>query len=74
MDEAEAVILPEDYDDFAESFTRDNVLELTKNGKVYMYSYRLKIANGAIKVTLRAGMVNENGKSQLIVGVCEADQ
>ena len=74
VDEAEAVILPEDYDDFAESFTRDNVLELTKNGKVYMYSYRLKIANGAIKVTLRAGMVNENGKSQLIVGVCEADQ
>ena len=71
---ADVVIDPEDYEYFVSEFKKENILRNTNEGKVFIMNYGLKIGNGVVKVTLRAGMVNEKGRSQLIVGIYEANQ
>ncbi len=67
--DAKAVIVPEDTEYFESNFSREQVLEKTKNGGIYTIHYRLVIDGKPVKINLRAGMVNEKDGPQLIVGV-----
>ncbi|MCR5802182.1 MAG: hypothetical protein K6G57_07625, partial [Lachnospiraceae bacterium] len=67
--DAKAIIVPEDTEYFESNFSREQVLEKTKNGGIYTIHYRLVIDGKPVKINLRAGMVNEKGGPQLIVGV-----
>ena len=62
-------IHPDDYDQFAEQFTKENILAKTETGKVFVIKYRLKIGDDYVKINLRAGRVKEKDGIQLIVGV-----
>ncbi len=74
LKKADDAIDPDDYEYFVSEFKKENILRNTNDGKVFIMNYGLKIGNGVVKVTLRAGMVNEKGRSQLIVGIYEANQ
>ena len=62
-------IFEEDLEDFLQEFDRDRIMETTKKGEVFTMNYRLKIGDGAIRVKLRVGIVEEKDGPQLIVGV-----
>ena len=62
-------IHPDDIETFIEAFTKENVLEETRDKGVFKVYYRLNLSGEYIKICLRAGMVEENGKKLLIVGV-----
>ncbi len=62
-------IHPDDLEDFMRVFTRENILEKTKEGKIFSISYRLILGDVTAKVNLRAGLVQEKDGPQLIVGV-----
>lgn len=66
-------ILPEDLDMFMEEFSRDKILEKTGNGGIFIMNYRLMLAGEPVKITLRAGIVNEKDGPQLIVGISRSD-
>ena len=67
--ESIGVIHPEDYENFKNEFTKENVLNKTRDGKVFVIKYRLKLGEEYAKIHLRAGMVKEKDGMQLIVGV-----
>ena len=69
LKESEDKILPEDYDEFKKVFTKENVLEKTKDGSVFKIHYRLKIGGEPVRISLRAGLLQEKDGPQLIVGV-----
>ena len=62
-------IADEDYDRVMAELSRENILEQTKDGKLFKTRYHLDLGNGYVHVTLRAGLVNEKDGPQLIVGV-----
>ncbi len=62
-------IADKDYDRVMAELTRENILEKTKNGKVFKIRYDLKLGDDYVRVSLRAGLVNEKDGPQLIVGV-----
>ena len=63
------VIWQEDVDYFMSVFSKDKILERTKNGGIYRIRYRLILGGEVVRITLRAGMVMEKDGPQLIVGV-----
>lgn len=63
------VIHPDDLDYFMAVFTKKKVFERTENGGVYKITYRLMINDEPVRVSLRAGMVNDSDGKQLIVGI-----
>ncbi|MBO4373766.1 MAG: EAL domain-containing protein [Lachnospiraceae bacterium] len=67
--ESIAFIHPDDYERFRNSFTKENVLKQTVDGKVYSIGYRLKLGDDYSDIWLRAGRIKENDGEQLIVGV-----
>ncbi len=69
IEESAGLMHPDDYDRFTKNFTKERVLEQTKDGQVYIIRYRLKFGDGYMKICLRAGRVKEKDGMQLIVGV-----
>ena len=69
--EIEDKIFPDDYDTFMEEFTRENILEKTADGDVFMLNYRLIMSGRPVDITLRAGLVKEKDGLKLIVGVAK---
>ncbi len=67
--ESKPVIHPDDFDYFMSVFSKERILEQTKQGKVYKINYRLLINNEPTLVSLRAGLVQESDGPQLIVGL-----
>ena len=66
-------IYAEDHEMFASLFSKENILaEIRRHGRFTM-RYRLLIEEEPVYVTLRAALLEENGRSQLIVGVSRAD-
>ncbi|MBQ7583234.1 MAG: EAL domain-containing protein [Lachnospiraceae bacterium] len=63
------VIHPDDLDYFLSVFSKEQILERTRNGGIYKINYRLMLGNEPVRVSLRAGMVTEQDGPQLIVGV-----
>ena len=63
------VIHPEDLDYLKKNLTKEKILNRTQNGEVFKLHYRLMLNKEPVKVTLRAGMVQEKDGPQLIVGV-----
>ena len=74
MDEADRVIYDEDRERFEREFNKDNILQKIQQADVFVLKYRL-IMNGRPRpVRLKAALVNESGRQQLIVGVSESVQ
>ncbi|MCR5790609.1 MAG: EAL domain-containing protein [Lachnospiraceae bacterium] len=67
--ESQPLIHPDDMEYFMSVFTREQILEKTKNGGIYIIHYRLMIHNEPVQITLRAGLITEKDGPQLIVGV-----
>ncbi len=67
--EIERVIYPEDLAHFRAGFSKEKVMEATKNGGIYKLHYRLMINGEPVMMTLRAGMVMEKDQPELIVGL-----
>ena len=63
------VIHPEDLDYLKKNLTKEKILNRTQNGEVFKLHYRLMLNKEPVKITLRAGMVQEKDGPQLIVGV-----
>ncbi|MBO4396495.1 MAG: EAL domain-containing protein, partial [Eubacterium sp.] len=70
----EAAIHPDDLEYFMAVFSRDQILEKVKNGRVYKIQYRLLLGGETEKVSLRAGLVMEKDGPQLIVGVSRSSE
>ena len=67
--ESRQVIYEDDFDYFMSVFSKEKILKKTQNGGIYKIRYRLMIGGVPVKITLRAGMVQEKDGPQLIVGV-----
>ena len=67
--DSRGVIYDEDLDYFMTAFSKEKILEKTKDGGVYNIHYRLMINSTPTWISLRAGMVQEKDGPQLIVGV-----
>ena len=59
----------DDLEFFLKEFTKENVMDKTKNGEIFTLEYRIRLRNIMEKVALRAGIVEEKDGPQLIVGV-----
>ncbi|MCR4989969.1 MAG: EAL domain-containing protein [Lachnospiraceae bacterium] len=69
IEESKGRMHPDDYDVFVTKFTKEEILKTVKKGKVYKIHYRLMIKGEPVKITLRAGLVEEKDGPQLIIGV-----
>ncbi len=63
------VICDEDIDYFMSEFSKERIIRKTKNGRIFKLKYRLMIGNEPVKISLRAGIVEEKDGPQLIVGL-----
>ena len=68
-DQIRKVIHPDDYEYFLSVFSKKQILESTKGGKVYKINYRLILEDEPVPISLRACIVREQDGPQLIVGV-----
>ena len=66
-------ICEDDYDYFISEFSKDRIIEKTKNGRIYKIKYKLMIGNEPVKISLRAGVVEEKDGPQLIVGLSRSE-
>ena len=68
-----SALFPEDIQRFNSLFTKESVLaEIRRSGRFSM-NYRLLIEGAPVYVTLRAALVEESGRPQLIIGVSNVD-
>ncbi|MCR5674606.1 MAG: EAL domain-containing protein [Lachnospiraceae bacterium] len=67
--EIESVIYPDDLEHFHQEFTRERILEKTGDGGVFKMHYRLVFDGKPVMMTLRAGLVREKDRSELIIGL-----
>ncbi len=72
--EITAVVHPDDLEHVMSELTMENVLKKTKNHKVFILRYRLKLGEEYVPITLRAGQVEEKDGVQIIVGVSRTDE
>jgi diguanylate cyclase (GGDEF)-like protein len=70
--ESKAVIYKEDWDYFLSQFSKEQMMEKAGNGEIYKIHYRLLINGEPVRVSLRAGLVQEKDGPQLIVGVSKS--
>ena len=70
--EVDGKIFKDDVEYFLREFTKENVLEKTTRGEIFILEYRLRAGDSYQKVCLRASIVEEMDGPQLIVGVCRA--
>ncbi len=63
------VVYPDDLDYLLRELTKEKILSRTKDGGVFKIRYRLMLNGEPVRITLRAGMVQEKDGPQLIVGV-----
>jgi diguanylate cyclase (GGDEF)-like protein len=63
------IICDEDYDYFMSEFSKEQIINRTKNGGIYKIKYRIIINKKIESVTLRAGIVEEKDGPQIIVGL-----
>ena len=74
MKDADRVIYEEDLERFKRELNKENILQKIQQADVFVLKYRL-IMNGRPRpVRLKAALVNESGRQQLIVGVSESVQ
>ena len=55
-------------------FTKEKILAKTKKGEIFILRYRLMYAGNPVRLTLRAGIVNEKDGPQLVVGVSVSNE
>ena len=68
-----SALFPEDVERFIRLFTKENVLaEIRRSGR-FSVNYRLLIDGNPVNVTLRAALLEESGRPQLIIGVANVD-
>ncbi len=72
--EVQPMIIPEDKDMFMSEFTKEKILGKTSNGGVFQLRYRIRLGDKPVRLTCRAGLVNEKDGPQLVVGVSVSNQ
>ena len=71
--ESSLVIFPADLDLFNTSFTKENVFDTIDKSGIFILNYRMVMSGEPFYVCLRAAVLEENGREQLIVGVTNID-
>ena len=67
--EGKSRVYADDLEIFLKEFTRENVLGITKQGKIFTLEYRLRLGDLVEKVGLRASIAEEKDGPQLIVAL-----
>ena len=70
--DSKKALFKDDIDMFEREFTKEKVFEKIGGGDAYTLNYRLLINGEPKPVCLKATLVNENGRQQLIIGVSES--
>ena len=70
--EYEGFMLPEDREYFRSGFSKDQIMDKTRKGEIYKIHYRLMLGGKPVRVSLRAGLVQEKSGPQLIVGISKS--
>ena len=68
-EEAARIVYEEDYPEFLNAFSREQVLETISKEKVYVISYRLNYHGQVLRGSLKAATVNEPDGEKLIIGL-----
>ncbi len=69
--EAKTAIYKDDLEHFQREFTKENVFQRIQESEEYILKYRLLMNGKPVPVRLKATLVNENGRQQLIIGISE---
>ena len=72
--DSESIIHSDDFAQFKQLFTKDNVMNDIRQNGIFTCAYRLTIQQKTIPVTLRAVIVSEEDGEKLIVGVMKAKE
>ena len=67
--ESKSRVYADDLEIFLKEFTRENVLGITKQGKIFTLEYRLRLGDLVENVGLRASIAEEKDGPQLIVAL-----
>jgi EAL domain-containing protein (putative c-di-GMP-specific phosphodiesterase class I) len=67
--DAKKTVFAEDLPQYLSAFTRDNVLDQIRGGKMFQLNYRLVIDGSPKRVTLKIVSVHEKGGEKLIAGI-----
>lgn len=71
--DSERAIYAEDQELFNAMFTREKVLQSVRETGIYALNYRMMIEGEPVYVCLKAALVVEDGREQLIVGITNID-
>ena len=71
--QAKGRVYDEDLELFCREFQKENIFQQIGAKGVYKMDYRLVLSGAVTDVCLRAGMVEEKGGAQLIVGITLRD-
>ncbi len=71
--ESARVIYPEDLEKFQTLMTRENILRNLEKGGLYAFRYRMLMEGEPRYMSLKAALVEEEGKKALIIGVNDVD-
>ena len=71
--ESMRLVYPEDREKFQTLLTRENIMSKLEKDSVYAFQYRLLLDGKPRYMSLRAALVEEQGKPVLIIGVNDID-
>ena len=71
--DGERVVYPEDRELFGAMFTRERVLQSIRETGIYALNYRMLMDGRPVYVCLKAALVTEDGREQLVVGTTNID-
>ncbi len=73
-EDIEKVIYPEDIERFRSVFSKEKVMEEIAENGIFVTDYRLMMSGAPVYVSLKAALVKEKDKPQLIFGVVNIDR
>lgn len=71
--DGEKVVYAEDRELFSTMFTRERVLQSIRETGIYALNYRMLMDGRPVYVCLKAALVTEDGREQLVVGTTNID-
>ncbi len=72
--ESEGILHPDDVAYFAKEFTMENVNRAVSKGRIFKMRYRLMLEGKPVMISLRAGLVRDKDRTELVVGISRTDQ
>ncbi len=72
--ECKKVVYKEDLEIFQKSLSKAKLLKQIEKNGLFSLSYRMNMAGGYKYVCLKAALVKENGKQQIVIGINDIDE